>query len=185
MAQVESPLPVNSWNGGNTLWVSEFGTRTGPDWTDQVVGADESAAGHVRGVGGHRAFLLQNVLLKAQWNHGTFVVQTPAGDHLSAGGIGTGHHLCKTREGVEPGPEVPEPEPTQVVGMVSACSLLVVNPSHTITLPSWDELTMCRLSWAQSMHNTFSRGWGLFMIIRHSIAIKMIPDVPSLLILFI
>ena len=43
---------------------------------------------------------------------------------------------------------------THVVGMLIACSLLVVNASQMIILPSCDELTMCRLSVDQSVHST-------------------------------
>jgi hypothetical protein len=38
----------------------------------QIVGTDECAAAHVGCVRGHRAFLLQNVLIKTQWHNRTF-----------------------------------------------------------------------------------------------------------------
>lgn len=44
----------------------------------------------------------------------------------------------------------------QVVGIVTVCSLFVVNASQIINFPSWLDDTICRLSGDQSEHKTLA-----------------------------
>lgn len=89
MAQVESPLPVSNL----TREASQF--KKIQKNKNQVIRTYESATAHVGSVGGYGSLLLENVLVKAEWHHRTFVVQPPTGYHLATGRKSACHHLTR------------------------------------------------------------------------------------------